>query len=89
MAPLECHTPSISVAVRQQWMPTSKTAVGPACRSDEWLKMKRDYVASMRDTIDVVPIGAWYGTGRKHGWLSPFLLAVWDPERQEFQSLCR
>lgn len=22
-------------------------------------------------------------------WFSPFLLAVWDPDREEFQSLCR
>ena len=51
--------------------------------------MKRDYLADMRDTLDVVPIGAWHGTGRKHKWLSPILLAVWEPDRQEYQSLCR
>ena len=36
-----------------------------------------------------VPIGAWYGNGRKAGWYSPYLLACWDPEREEFQSVCR
>lgn len=36
-----------------------------------------------------VPIGAWYGNGRKAGWYSPFLLACWDPEAEEFQSVCR
>jgi len=36
-----------------------------------------------------VPIGAWYGNGRKAGWFSPFLLAAWDPVREEFGSLCR
>lgn len=36
-----------------------------------------------------VPIGAWHGNGRKAGWYSPFLLACWDPEREEFQSVCR
>ena len=34
-------------------------------------------------------IGAWYGNGRKAGWLSPFLLAAWDPEAEQFQSVCR
>lgn len=36
-----------------------------------------------------VPVGAWHGNGRKAGWYSPFLLACWDPEREEFQSVCR
>lgn len=47
-------------------------------RNATWLKLKRDYVAG--DTIDVVPIGAWYGNGRKaqNGFLSPVLLAIHD-----------
>lgn len=27
--------------------------------------MKRDYCEGLRDSVDVVPIGAWYGQGRK------------------------
>ena len=44
-------------------------------RSHSWLKVKRDYVAGYADTIDVVPIGAWYGSGRKaqKSFLSPIL----------------
>ena len=53
-------------------------------RSHTWLKVKRDYVAGFADTIDVVPIGAWYGNGRKaqKGFLSPVLLAVYDEEEE-------
>jgi DNA ligase-1 len=42
-------------------------------RSRLWLKLKRDYLSGSADTIDVVPIGAWYGNGRKAkaGFLSP------------------
>jgi DNA ligase-1 len=42
-------------------------------RSSLWLKLKRDYVAGYADTIDVIPIGAWFGNGRKaqKGFLSP------------------
>ena len=36
-----------------------------------------------------MPIGAWHGNGRKVGWLSPFLLAAWDPAAEQFQSVCR
>eukprot|EP00850_Spirogloea_muscicola_P002495 SM000009S23624 [mRNA] locus=s9:1126881:1136155:- [translate_table: standard] len=51
-----------------------------AKRSDSWLKVKKDYVEGMHDTLDLVPIGAWF---------SPFLLACYDPDREEYQSVCR
>jgi DNA ligase-1 len=52
-------------------------------------KLKRDYVDSLADSIDVVPIGAWRGKGRKSKWFSPFLVAVHDPSTGELESLCR
>jgi DNA ligase-1 len=60
-------------------------------RSQTWLKVKRDYVAGFADTIDVVPIGAWYGNGRKaeKKFLSPVLLAVYDEEEDVFRSISR
>ena len=78
------------------------------------LQVKRDYVEGLGDSLDLVPIGAWYGNGRKAGWLvscfpvhfvttppqkkcdsicfyrhSPFLMACYNPESEEFQSVCR
>ena len=61
----------------------------PSVRSNSWLKLKRDYVSSLADTIDLVPIGAWWGNGRKAGWFSPFLLACYNPDTEEWQSVCR
>jgi ATP-dependent DNA ligase len=61
----------------------------PNVRSNAWLKVKKDYVAELADTLDVVPIGGWWGSGRKAGWFSPILVAVLDPESGQFQSLCR
>ena len=60
-------------------------------RSNSWLKVKRDYVAGYSDTIDVVPIGAWRGSGRKakKSFLSPILLAVYDDEEDVYRSICR
>ena len=49
----------------------------------------RDYCEELRDSLDLVPIGAWHGNGRKVGWYSPFLLAAYDPDTEEFQSVCR
>ena len=60
-------------------------------RSKLWLKLKKDYVSGFFDTIDVVPIGAWFGNGRKaqKGFLSPILLAVYDEDEGVFQSVSR
>ena len=33
-----------------------------------FLQVKRDYVEGMGDSLDLVPIGAWHGNGRKVGW---------------------
>lgn len=61
----------------------------PSKRSDSWLKVKRDYVDGLHETFDLVPIGAWHGNGRKAGWFSPFLLACYNPDSEEYQSVCR
>ncbi|PPD67503.1 hypothetical protein GOBAR_DD35620 [Gossypium barbadense] len=58
-------------------------------RSDTWLKVKRDYVEGLSDSLDLVPIGAWHGNGRKAGWYSPFLMACYNPDTEDFQSVCR
>lgn len=37
----------------------------PSKRSQSWIKLKRDYVEGLADSLDLVPIGAWHGQGRK------------------------
>ena len=34
-------------------------------RTMAWLKLKKDYVTGLGDSLDLVPIGAWHGNGRK------------------------
>jgi DNA ligase 1 len=46
-------------------------------------------VDGLADSVDLVPIGAWWGNGRKAGWFSPILMAAYDPEREEWASVCR
>ncbi|GAA5991741.1 hypothetical protein JCM11641_004849 [Rhodosporidiobolus odoratus] len=52
----------------------------PDVRAASWLKVKSDYLEGVGDSLDLVPIGAWHGSGRKAGWWSPFLLACYDEE---------
>lgn len=52
----------------------------PDKRLDSWLKVKKDYNSATFDTIDLIPVGAWHGSGRKNAWWSPILLACRNPE---------
>lgn len=40
---------------------TMDSTYTPSARSSHWLKLKKDYLAGVGDTFDVVPIGAWWG----------------------------
>ncbi|KAF8650388.1 hypothetical protein AX16_005196 [Volvariella volvacea WC 439] len=61
----------------------------PDKRTAAWLKLKKDYVEGLGDSLDLVPIGAWYGNGRKVKWWSPILLGVWDPDIEKFVAVCK
>lgn len=39
--------------------------------------------------MDLVPIGAWHGNGRKAKWWSPILLAVRNEEDGTLQAVCK
>lgn len=60
----------------------------PDRRLEAWLKVKKDYHATS-DTLDLIPIAAWHGTGRKSAWWSPFLLAVRNPSTGTLDAVCK
>ncbi|KAL2166364.1 hypothetical protein VTG60DRAFT_2897 [Thermothelomyces hinnuleus] len=60
----------------------------PDKRLDSWLKVKKDY-SSSSDTLDLIPIAAWHGQGRKAKWWSPILLAVRNEETGCLEAVCK
>jgi len=54
-----------------------------------WIKYKRDYTVGLSDSIDGVVVGAFHGRGRRAGRYGAFLLAVYNPKRDRFESFTK
>ncbi|CBZ49835.1 DNA ligase (Polydeoxyribonucleotide synthase [ATP])(Lig(Tk)), related [Neospora caninum Liverpool] len=61
----------------------------PSKRSLNWLKVKKDYVDGLTDSVDLVPIGACYGKGKRSGTFGTYLLAVYNPADETYQTVCK
>ena len=80
---------SLAIGAEGLMLKSLRSTYEPSRRSSHWLKLKKDYCEGLVESLDLVVVGAFHGSGRKAGWYSPFLLAVWEAEREQLQSVCR
>lgn len=54
-----------------------------------WIKWKREYAKEIRETFDLVIVGAFMGRGIRSGTYGALLAAVYNPKSDRFESFCK
>lgn len=67
---------------------TDESGYEPSKRSRNWLKVKKDYLSGIGDSLDLVVLGAYYGKGKRTSVYGAFLLAAYNPRDQVYETVC-
>lgn len=61
----------------------------PSRRCYNWIKLKKDYLKGMIDTLDLVVLGCYYGKGKRTGTFGGFLMGCYNDEENKFETICK
>ncbi|KAM0688359.1 ATP-dependent DNA ligase Cdc17 [Conglomerata obtusa] len=61
----------------------------PSMRSSSWIKLKKDYLEGMSETLDLLVMGAYYGKGKRTGTYGGFLIGCYDNENDCYEAVCK
>ncbi|KAL1878841.1 ATP-dependent DNA ligase Cdc17 [Paecilomyces lecythidis] len=60
----------------------------PAELTNIFRQVKKDYLAGIGDSLDLVVLGAYFGRGKRTSVYGAFLLAAYNPNTQNYETIC-